>query len=183
MKTSHYLIIAFLLLMLGCAKEKPVENEFLTLKKANLPIPMQFDFSATPDITVPFTTCAQTEWKVSLPGKLWLNGTTSYFGKIDEKKSYVLNTKCELIDGKIVKENFSGIITTADGDNFSFTGWIHIDISNAVKTLSAPVVGEILIAGGTGIFDGVGGTVTVSGTADYANGSIDWNGDGTMKYN
>jgi hypothetical protein len=169
--------------MLGCAKEKPVENEFLTLKKANLPIPMQFDFSAIPDITVPFTTCTPTEMKVSLPGKLWLNGTTSYFGKIDEKKSYILNTKCELIDGKTVKEIFSGMITTSDGDNFIFTGWIQIDVSNTAKTLSVPVVGEILVTGGTGIFDGVKGSVTISGSADYANGTIDWSGDGIMKYN
>jgi len=183
MKTAHYLAIAIVSLLFGCSKENTPESEFMMLKNAKLPIPMQFDFSAIPDISVPFTACVPIEGKVTLPGKQWLNGTTSYFGEIDQIKSYVLNANCELTDSKTIKESFDGQITTASGDNFKFTGWIQIDISKAISNLSAPVVGEISVNGGTGIFAGVSGSVTISGTADYSNGNVDWTGTGSLIYN
>ncbi len=183
MKKAHYLILCCLLLFLGCAKETPIENEFLMLKKAGLPIPMKFDFSAIPDLTFRLTTCSPVEGKIYLPGKQWLSGTTSYFGNIDATKSYLLNTQCDFIGSYNIKEHFTGVIATSTGDNLNFTGWIQIDISKAVSNLSAPIVGEISVNGGTGIFAGVSGSVTISGTADYSNGNVDWTGTGSLIYN
>ena len=183
MKKAHYLILCCLLLFLGCAKETPIENEFLMLKKAGLPIPMKFDFSAIPDLTFPLTACSPVEGKIYLPGKQWLSGTTSYFGNIDATKSYILNTQCDFIGSYNIKEHFTGVIATSTGDNLNFTGWIQIDISKTISTQSVPVSGEIVVSSGTGVFAGVSGSVSMSGTANYTNGSIGWSGNGSLIYN
>jgi len=87
-----------------------------------------------------------------------------------------------LIDSFTIKEYFTGQISTSTGDNFNFTGWIPIDVSKANSTQSVPVSGEIVVSGGTGIFAGVSGSVTMSGTANYINGSIGWSGNGSLNY-
>lgn len=183
MKKAIYLLGAILFLFVACKKESEVKSEFDILKAAKLPIPMKVSFTTIHDLTSPMVTCMPTDIPVILPGKEWLKGEATHLGTIDESKSYAKTSECSLTDPTHLKELFSGKITTPNGDYFNFTGWAIIDLTNVATSMSATVTGEITVTNGTGRFEGVKGTITMTeGTLDFKTGSMDWEGEGYLIY-
>jgi hypothetical protein len=182
MKKTLFLVFSIVLLFAGCTKEAPVQDEYDRLKSAKLPIPIDFSFKGNPDFTVPTLLCTPPEINFSLPGKIWISGSTDLLGEIDAKNSYMLNTSCDLEDLSKLREDFEGRIYISNGDYFNTKGRIVIDVSNAMTAKTVKVEGEIKVDGGTGKFVGVKGSIFISGTVNFDNGSMTWDGDGTFDY-
>lgn len=182
MKTANSFIILFFFILLGCTKETSVESELARLKAAKVPFPFELNISAKPDYTVPQVACLPIETKVSLPGKQWLSGNVDYIDKINTNISTVENTGCEILDIAHLKQYFKGTVGSENGDLMYFTGWIEVDVSNAFTTQTAPIKGTLLISGGTGDFDGIQGSIVLSGTSSLKNGVVSWDGNGHLAY-
>jgi hypothetical protein len=181
MKATSTLLIIFLLIFSACNKENVVEDEYLRLKNAGLDIQLDLSFSGQPDWTAPKVACTP-EGLISLPGKIWISGSTELLGAFDNTKSYMLTTSCELIDVNTLKENFEGKIYTSDGDYFNAGGVVLVDISNSLSTFNAPVIGNLKVNDGIGKFEGVSGSIILSGTVDFTDATMVWNGDGLFAY-
>lgn len=183
MKKGIYLLLVLFFAMAACTKETPELSEFDKLKSAKLPIPMKVSFTTIHDLSYPMVTCTPTDVPISLPGKEYLKGNATHLGTVDETKSYAVTTECNLIDLTHLKQIFKGVITTPSGDYFNFTGWAIVDLSNVLATNSASVTGEITANGGTGRFEDVKGTITMTeGRLDFSTGEMDWEGDGYLIY-
>jgi hypothetical protein len=181
MKAISNLLIIFLLIFSACNKENVVEDEYLRLKNAGLDIQLDLSFSGKPDWTAPKVACTPGDM-ILLPGKIWISGSTELLGTFDNTKSYMTTTACELIDANTLKENFEGKIFTRDGDYFNASGIVLVDISNSTSTLNAPVIGNLKVNDGSGKFEGVSGSIILSGTVDLTSVTMVWSGDGLFAY-
>jgi len=185
MKKAYYLFILILFSFFACDKDTQTQEktEFEKLKAANLPIPMKVSFIMTYDMEYPSVACTPDALPIPLPGKAWIEGNATHLGDVDKTKSYALTTSCQIIDATHLKEIFTGIITTNSEDYFNFSGWGIIDLTNIATTKTGTVTGEITANDGTGRFEGVKGTITMTeGTIDFTNGSVEWNGEGSLSY-
>lgn len=183
MKKGFYFLMILFFALAACKKETTELSEFDQLKAAHLPIPMKVSFTTIHDLTYPMVTCTPTTIPITLPGKEYLKGNATHLGAVDETKSYAVTKECSLTDPTHLKEVIAGVITTNNGDYFSFTGWAIVDLSTVMTTSSASVTGEITVTSGVGKFEGVKGTITMTeGTLDFRTGEMDWNGDGYLIY-
>ena len=75
-----------------------------------------------------------------------------------------------------ITEYIEGEIHSPVGDHYNYEGEAIIHVPTLVLT------GEMRFMGGTGRFEGVSGAISLSGTANFAEGSATFKGNGTIIY-
>jgi hypothetical protein len=148
MKALMYFFVMAVIVIAGCAKDDTMfENQkTLELKKAKVPVPFKADCFAVPD--------AEMYWK------LWVSGTATHIGKIDEKSFYIIEAM-EDVEGVPYHINTgSGKLVAANGDCIDCTFWVkqsYIDGSYTGTVTFTPGTGTGKLKGVTGTCNMVGG--------------------------
>jgi hypothetical protein len=90
----------------------------------------------------------------------WLQGNASHGGRlITEQSTWIIKSCYTNFTTMINYSIIEGVNTVANGDTFSYTGTMEVDITIS----SHPVTLFINITGGTGRFEGVTGQVILTG--------------------
>ena len=118
-----------------------------------------------------------------------ITGNATHVGLIQENLSSWKVTDFDLIFGNIgtdedpvigpisIIEYIEGEIHSANGDYYTYEG------EAIVSLVGEPVLsGEMRFTGGTGRFEGVSGSIQLSGTADFETGSATFKGNGVIIY-
>ncbi len=181
MKTLIYLFAIAMFLFAGCAKDEMFDQNSnnLELKKAKVPIPVKADFCAIPDMKVPPVSVSTPGGTITLPGGMYVSGTCSHMGRVNEEKSYckVETLTFMMEDSKpYLMETGTGIMTAANGDNYKITWWVKTSL------ISWEYMGEVEMFDGTGKFEGCSGTTDMVGAVDMVNNTNCWTGTGFMEF-
>lgn len=173
MKTLMYLFAIVMLLFAGCAKDEMFDENSgnLELKKAKVPIPMKAEFCMTPNMEAGFILIDGLDPASPdsyLPKEGWISGNATHMGKVIMEKSPTtfISAAVTQMGVKTVSE---GKITAANGDYYLF---IATSYSMPDKTFT----GDVWMYGGTGKFEGMTGSVVMTGQMPC------WTGEGTMIY-
>lgn len=188
MKTLISFFVIMMVMLFACNKEFN-DEEPLTLKKANVPVPMKADFCATPDLTspmmlIPVPGLDPTKPESYLPSKMFISGNATHLGNVNAEKSYSLVETLQFIVEPVeggsplffLKQTGTGVMTAANGDSYPITWWCKTSLANWTY------VGEVTMYSGSGKFEGMTGTVTMIGAVDKVAGTNCWTADGFMKF-
>lgn len=88
-----YLFVLAIIVITGCAKDETLfeNHDNLELKKAKVPLPFKGDFYAEPDMQsypILISGLDPNDPNTYFPGRLYIRGTGTPFGKVDSEKSY-----------------------------------------------------------------------------------------------
>jgi hypothetical protein len=173
MKTLIYLFAIVMLIFAGCAKDEMFDENSnnLELKKAKVPIPMKAEFCMNPNMEAGFILIEGLDPanpQSYLPKEGWISGHATHMGKIimEESPTTFVYAAVTPMGVKTISE---GKITAANGDNYLFkaTSYSFPDKS---------FTGEVYMYNGTGKFEGMTGTVIMTGSGSC------WSAEGTMSY-
>ncbi len=151
------------------AVHKPFSATFTTLPGGDtLKLDDDFSISAGGSITgnathVGLINAELSNWKVTNVG---FSDTLVNLGN-DEDPVYLPEYITEFIEGEI---------HSPAGDHYNYKGEAIIHVPTLVLS------GEMRFEGGTGRFEGVSGAISLSGTANFAEGSATFKGNGTIIY-
>jgi hypothetical protein len=91
----------------------------------------------------------------------WLQGNVSHGGLLIPEKSKWTIYNCDTDFASMINTSYlEGVITVANGDSYSYTGTMLVDLTIA----SHPVTLNITVNGGTGRFEGVIGQIILTGS-------------------
>ncbi|MBW6536662.1 MAG: hypothetical protein K0B11_16765 [Mariniphaga sp.] len=166
MKTLMYFFVMAVIVIAGCAKDDTMfeTQDNLELKKAKVPVPFKADCFAVFDVEI--------YWK------LWVSGTATHIGKIDEKSFYIIEAT-EYMEGVPYHINTgSGKLVAANGDCSDITFWVK------QSDIDGSYTGTITFTPGTGTgkLEGVTGTCNMVGGMDYEKGGTWFKLDGFLVY-
>ena len=170
MKTLIYLFAIVMLLFAGCAKDE-MFDETPDLKKAKVPVPMKADFCMAPNMQAGFILIVGLDPASPdsyLPKEGWISGHATHMGEIIMEKSPTKFISAE-VTSTGVKALSEGKITAANGDSYLFT-------ATSYSFPDKPFTGEVYMYNGTGKFEGMTGTVIMTGSGSC------WTAEGTMTY-
>jgi len=190
MKTLISFFFIMMIMLVACNKDQFVQDEQpLTLKKANVPVPMKADFCATPDmdsqfILIPIPGLDPTDPKNYLPSKMFVSGQATHMGNVITEKSICVVNELKFLvepdaDGNphfFLKQIGTGVMTAANGDNYPITWWGKTSLADWTY------IGEVTMYSGTGKFEGASGVVTMIGAVDRVAGTNCWKADGYMQF-
>ncbi|MFZ5429727.1 MAG: hypothetical protein ACOZDD_05800 [Bacteroidota bacterium] len=173
MKRFIYFMIVVFMFLCGCKKDS-VSYENGDLKKAEILIKM--NFCLTPNFELPWLSCLPEGSGQATGGGGWWSGQATYFGKINNEKSYCETTFCFINEfGQWIQESV-GIITVSNGDYCNF-------IAHTITTFpEVTFTGEIIINDGSGRFKGAKGTILIDGSTDTSTGISCWTGVGKILF-
>lgn len=178
MKKVLFVLVFAVVTLYGCNKEDLTVKDDLNadnpeLKMANVSIPMKADFCMTPDMEGGFILIQgldPTDMNSYLPKHGWISGHATHMGKINMEESPTTFVSAELTPMG-VKTVSEGRITAANGDYYLFTSTSYSNPMDQTFT------GTVWMYGGVGRFEGMTGTVTMTGA------EMCWTAEGTMQYN
>jgi hypothetical protein len=140
--------------------------------------PLKGNFYSVADLTnYPPVLCKPTQYGERYAfGRGWLSGNVSHVGKINKSMSPFYINSCNYGPGPTqVTWAINGVITGANGDQYSYTGELIIEDANSSMT------GTIHIKGGTGRFSEAVGEADLIGFIN-ADHSADFTIDGWIMY-
>ena len=149
---------------------------------------VQLPFSAT-FTTLPGEYIMQLSEDFSISAGGPITGNATHVGLIQEVPSFWkvdsigfnfvnigTEEELEMVPVSII-EYIGGEIHSANGDYYTYKG------EAVVSLVGEPVLsGEMRFTGGTGRFEGVSGSIQLSGTADFETGSATFKGNGVIIY-
>lgn len=178
MKKSFFLIVAFLLIMVGCSKD-PADYGNVSLKgtavsSANndLSRPMRIWLFSTPDLTNPVSkdVAGGNEGIIQSEGG-WMSGHSNCIKHIDPANSHFILTGSNYDYSKThIISTYAGEIASDKEDAFYYTCIIVIDLND--MTFS----GTMALDGGKGFFSNDARTLNLTGSIDTKSGDYAWTG-------
>jgi hypothetical protein len=176
-------VITFLFLFTGCNKDAFFDEETeLTLKSANVPIPLKGEICmvsnddrldvhyGNPDGPVIAA--------IDLSRTAWLTGNMNHTGKLNEQ-SFMIGREGAYLDataysqGKIIiVATYDAWIVTANRDYLDIVSEIEIDATDPSHRI---ITGEYTIAGGSGKWENTAGSGILSGIIPCWNVEGTWN--------
>lgn len=188
MKTLISFFVIMMVMLFACNKEFN-DEEPLTLKKANVPVPMKADFCAVPDMTstmllIPIPGLDPADPKNYMPSKMFVSGNATHMGEVITEKSicevteftFLMGTDGDGNPAPFLMQKGTGVMTAANGDYYQINWWVKTSLPGWTY------IGEVEMYGGTGKFEGMTGTVTMIGAVDKVAGTNCWTADGFMKF-
>lgn len=189
MKAILSFCMVMMMVLLACTKDPLVQDEVLTLKKANVPIPMKANFCAVPDMTstpllIPIPGLDPTDPKNYLPSKMFVSGNATHMGQVITEKSicevteftFLLETDEQNNSLPFLMQKGTGVMTADNGDYYQINWWVKTSLP------SWNYVGEVEMHDGTGKFEGATGTVSMIGKIDLATHSNCWTANGLIVF-
>lgn len=186
MKTRCFFltVFTFLLLFTGCNKDVFFSEEpELTLKSANVPIPLKGEIcmvSNNDRLDVHFgNPDGPVIAAIDLSRTAWLNGNMTHTGKLNEQ-SFMTGREGAYLDatayshGKIIiVATYDARIVAANGDYLDIVSEIEIDATDPSHRI---ITGEYTLTGGNGKYKNAAGEGTLNGVLPC------WDVEGTLEY-
>jgi len=182
MKSLIYLLTFALVLLSGCAKDI-LNDENADLKKATVPIPMKAWFCSTPNPDLPPIHIANLPDVPGnyFPGGGFISGHATHCGEVIASKSpsvikqIYFDVAHYIATGemRIVMKN-EGRITAANGDSYRFKSTAYVSMADKIENMT--FTGPVYMDDGTGKFEGMTGTVEMTGQGSC------WTAEGLIKY-
>jgi hypothetical protein len=179
MKKLVYLLIFAFVITSGCTKDSlSDENVFLKKKSTQCVIvPAKCWFTTVPDFSMGFVPCSPVEMEVALLRHGGMKGHLAHGGALITDLSYYNVLGCEFDYMNLtVTENIVGIHTVANGDCYTFTGQIQVDVTNGMLS------GTVLVDGGTGRYDGATASLTLTGVHNFETNVATMTGEGLWTF-
>lgn len=179
-KLACFIAIVSLAMLFGCSKDI-LTDENLELKKAKVPIPLKGETCMVPDseerILVHFgSPDGPIVPDATVVKYTTLYGNMTHLGKIGEE-SWMEGREGAYIDAVAYAEGQTIVVATYDARIFAANGdYIDIVSNIRIDRSNQSITGENTITGGSGRFENVTGTSTLSGVIPC------WDVEGTIEY-
>jgi len=183
MKTKNLILSAAMLLFLvvGCNKDEFYDEESeLTLKSANVPIPMKGEMCMTYNHDVPLRHVDGTPYgpipDLYVSGEAWLTGNMTHMGKLSEE-SWMRSISAQLdmdalSQGRVViAAVFEATVYGANGDYTQLITQVRLDVTDPDHWT---ITGDWEITGGSGRYENNIGSGVLSGDLPC------WDVEGTL---
>lgn len=182
-------IILSTVVFLACSKNSDqvakADNEIVSQSaQVTRSISGQFQATVNPDPSIPPMPCTGDLPGLAAPA-YFLHGSSTHLGEVIWQQSTLQHTSCNLsFATRQLTTSVSGQFAASNGDLLYYTGNDVIDVTNLLLGNGQPgtIQGTWTITGGTGRFEGVSGSITISGSVDFATLTFSFNGNGTITY-
>jgi len=172
-----------LLLFSGCRKEalpamqtNDEVNGTGTVQKVKIEKPVVISNLSVPDRFSPVLQCLPAEYGIRLYSEATLAGTCSYLGEI-QKGSRLYIKQCNMGAG------VSSVTTSGQWELISTTGdRLLLRSEERISLISGTLAGILTINGGTGVYNGATGMISIRGTVELKTGIARRTGTGTIVF-